>query len=89
MGNDGYTYSVNFQATKGRFNGKSRSELMSCDIKFLNTYQRVAKPRVRSSPAKEQTEDNAISIDAFHAIMDVFKCPICLDYMQEPVRVLA
>ena len=55
---------------------------------FLNAYQKVWNPRVKITKARSSNANNNISKHAFNAFLEICKCPICLDVMRDPVKVI-
>ena len=58
---------------------------MNNDIAWLNVYQKVCKPRIKTKSADSSVKSDGLSQEAFNAFLEMWKCPICLTFMKDPV----
>ncbi|CAI2362687.1 unnamed protein product [Moneuplotes crassus] len=82
---EGSEYCVEYTAGNNLFNNCSKKEILELDDISLNLYQRVCKPRVKIPPASYTGKKKAFSKQAFDAFLEMCRCPICLNFMEDPV----
>jgi hypothetical protein len=86
----GTKYSCHYLVSKNEagsilYNGFPKAEILNPRMKGLNLYVRVSKPRFKLD--QKDNERKGITRDAFDAFLELVKCPICLEVMQDPMNV--
>lgn len=89
---DGTMYACNYDVSKNEedkqmFNKYTKAEILHPRFRGLNLYTRVNWPRFKHSESKE--DKKKIPRESFQAILEIVKCPVCLEVMDDPVNVKA
>lgn len=62
---------MQFEAQPGKFNGKTRQELLDCDVSCLNIYQKACRPRIKTRVSKKANAKLGLSREAFEAFLEM------------------
>ena len=89
---EGSVFSCHFHVSnndKGEvlFNGYNKPEILNPRLKGLNLYARVSYPRYKLDNKEIQEKGKGITKEGFEAFLEIIKCPVCLEIMQDPVNV--
>jgi len=89
---EGTIYSWNYKITENDngevcFNRYSKSEILNPRLKGLNLYARVNLPRFKLDNKEVQENGKGITKEAFEAFLELIKCPVWLEVMQDPMNV--
>ena len=89
---DGTIYSCHFEVTKNDkgenlFNGYNKLEILNPRLKGLNLYARLCNGRYKQDKKEVKEQGKGITREAFEAFLEIIKCPVWLEVMQDPVNV--
>ncbi|CAI2371716.1 unnamed protein product [Moneuplotes crassus] len=88
---EGTMYACNFDVSKNEegkntFNKYTKEDILHIRYRGLNLYTRVNWPRFKYTD-KDKIKKTGVSKDAFNAFLEIVKCPVCLEVMDDPVNV--
>ena len=89
---NGVIYSCDFTVSKNDqgkvlFNSYQKKEILNPLLRGLHLYARLHRPRLKMDGEEAKEQRKGITKEAFEAFLEIIKCPVCLEVMDDPVNV--